>query len=330
MQAGGYLADRFGSRRVVILYAFLISLSVIPIGLVSDAWQLTAALFVFGIGTGGLDVSMNLQAAKLEEKYAKPIMSAFHALFSMGIFAGSLLGSLALSVNFDMRFTFLIAGLTGIFITVSCKPFLLRHVKKEQAGEEKDGRHARMPRKMHARVLLLGTAAFLLMLSEGVANDWSALQIKERLGASEAQAALGYASFAILMTAGRLGADKASAKWGPAAILRYGSLVAALGMLVVINSDWLWVTLVGWGLFGLGLSGSVPQIFTAAGRLSKSNQGVVMSRVVGMGYIGFLAGPAVIGWLTNFMPLNATLILPLAFMAITALGANRVMPPRTG
>jgi len=127
------------------------------------------------------------------------------------------------------------------------------------------------------------------------------------------------------MTIGRFSADKVAHHFSPVAVLRYGSAIAAVGMAFVFSSNVLWLTLAGWGLFGLGLSGSVPQLFTAAGKLSKAKQGVIMSRVVGMGYIGLLAGPAIIGGLSQLIPLTVAMLLPLSFMVIAAVFAKRIL-----
>lgn len=110
----------------------------------------------------------------------------------------------------------------------------------------------------------------------------------------------------------------------PVAVVRYGALVAAMGMLLVVTSGEILLTLTGWGLFGLGLSGSVPQIFSTAGNLGSGASGTNMSRVVGLGYLGFLAGPAVIGAITVVVPLTSAMLVPLACVLVAAVAAGTV------
>lgn len=162
------------------------------------------------------------------------------------------------------------------------------------------------------------------MLSEGVANDWNTLQVKEHLDTSDAAAALAFGAFSVMMTVGRFTADRVSTAFGPAAVVRYGTLIAAAGMGLVMVSPWLPLTILGWSCFGLGLSGCVPQIFTAAGNLEAGSAGANMSRVVGMGYLGFLAGPAAIGWITAFVPLTVAMVIPLSCVLIAARSAEVV------
>lgn len=159
------------------------------------------------------------------------------------------------------------------------------------------------------------------MLCEGVANDWSALDAKNILGASAGTAAFAYGTYAATMTIGRLLADRVSARFGSAAVLRYGAAAGAIGLAVVVVSPGIWTALAGWALFGLGLSGCVPQLFSAAGHTDPEAAGTNVSRVAGLGYVGMLAGPAVIGWLTRLTALNRTFLFPallLVFAAMTA------------
>lgn len=102
--------------------------------------------------------------------------------------------------------------------------------------------------------------------------------------------------FATFMTIGRFLVDRVVAVIGPVRMLRFGGLIAAVGMLIVILSHLYPVTLVGWAIYGLGLAGGCPQVFSAAGDLPSAKPGAAMARVFGIGYAGELGGPAIIGW----------------------------------
>ncbi|MFD1050035.1 hypothetical protein ACFQ1S_33160 [Kibdelosporangium lantanae] len=109
--------------------------------------------------------------------------------------------------------------------------------------------------------------------------------------------------------------------------MRYGSVVAAVGIGLVAFAPWIPLALVGWTIFGLGLSGTVPQLFGAAGHLDLEMAGTNVSRVAGIGYLGMLAGPMVIGPLTDLMPLNLTFLLPVVFCVVASASA-RILRPR--
>ncbi|NKS01232.1 MFS transporter [Rhodococcus hoagii] len=325
MQLAGPLADRYGSRLLVALSGILLSIAVIGPGLASTAWQLGLALLVFGFANGALDVSMNSQAVLTEREYGRPIMSAFHGMFSIGGVVGSLVGAVTIGAGWSPAVTLSASSVLGLAAVALCTARLLppsAHPQPEPHGQRRRGRYS-------PRVLALGAVAFALMLAEGVANDWSTLQVKEHLDVPASVAALAFGAFSLTMTVGRFTADRVSSALGPVAVVRYGTLIAAAGIATVVVSPWLPTTLLGWALFGLGLSGCVPQIFTAAGNLGAGAAGANMSRVVGMGYIGFLAGPATIGWLTHLVPLTVAMVVPLVCVLVAARFAGIVDRPAT-
>ncbi|WP_051026700.1 MFS transporter [Nocardia higoensis] len=375
MRLAGPLADRFGSRALVAGAASIASLAVIGPGLATGPVQLGIALACFGFGNGALDVSMNAQAVQVERAYRRPIMSAFHALFSGGGLLGSLLGAAALRAGLDPPMTLTLACVAGLAFVALCVPRLLTDsdgaaisaAASSPAGSTAPAQHPATPatadvwsppdsvtsvgegalpgphrvppadapgaqrtRAQHGRkVLALAVIAFAVLLTEGVAADWSTLQMRERLDVDDATAALAFAAFSVTMTGGRLIADRVSGAFGPVAVVRYGMLLAALGLTTIMVSTWTPSTLTGWALCGLGLSGSIPQIFTAAGNLGSATAATDMSRVFALGYVGLLAGPALIGGLTEFVPLTVALVVPLVAVVVCALSAGVVAPRRT-
>ncbi|MFD3747669.1 MFS transporter [Nocardia sp. NPDC058633] len=327
MRLAGPAADRFGSRTLVMLAAAAISVTVLGPGLATDPITLAIALACFGIGNGALDVSMNAQAVQVERAYRRPIMAAFHAMFSAGGFAGSLLGAAAQHAGWSPQVTLTCASVCGLLVTAVLVPHLVDHQRAESPShaEHYDKADAAVSTRLGAertrKVFLLGSIAFVLLLAEGVAADWSALQVRERLGTSEAAAALAFGAFSATMTLGRFLADRVSGAFGPVAVVRYGSLLAAAGFALVIGSPWLPLTLLGWALCGLGLAGGVPQIFSTAGNLGGTTAATDMSRVFTIGYLGLLAGPAMIGWLAAVVPLTAALLIPLVLTLGCAVAA---------
>ncbi|WP_055696631.1 MFS transporter [Streptomyces silaceus] len=316
MQIVGPLTDRLGARTVVPVSAALCSGAVVLPGLAANVWALGAALLVLGFGNGCLDVSMNAHAVQVERGYDRPVMSAFHAAFSIGGVLAALLGARTLSWGWSPAATLGAVALLGLAVAALSARALLRSERPKVSGAADPATPS--PRTTPRRIWILAALAFMLMLCEGVANDWSVLQLRDVLDAPAATAALAYGAFATAMTVGRLLADRVSARFGPVAVLRHGASVAAVGLTVAALSPWIPLALIGWTVFGAGLSGCVPQLFSAAGHADQDAAGANVSRVAGLGYLGMLAGPAVIGPLTHFMPLNLTFFLPVAFCVIAA------------
>jgi MFS family permease len=229
-----------------------------------------------------------------------------------------------------------VAGLVG---AVLAAPFLLKSGDTQATSDTAPldpaapggagdvGASPAKSRRTSSHIWVLAGLAFMLMLCEGVANDWSTLHLRDVLDAPAATAALAYGCFATAMTAGRFAADRVAGRFGAVAVLRYGSALAAVGLAAAAGTPVVPVALAGWSLFGLGLSGCIPQLFSAAGHADQAAAGANVSRVAGLGYLGMLAGPAVIGPLTRFMPLNVALFLPVAFCAVASVGGGGPAPP---
>ncbi|WP_034263904.1 MFS transporter [Actinospica robiniae] len=340
MQVAGRLADRWGTRIVVPAAGVLCGATLVLPGLARNPWELAGALLAFGFGNGSLDVSMNAHAVHVEKAYGRPIMSTFHATFSVGGVIAALIGARATSAGLSSATTLGTAGAVGVVIallparsllpgsptitaTATATAAVVPVPEPESAIPEAEvPRDASAKRRAPKRIWILAALAFACMLCEGVANDWSALDAKNVLGAGASTAAFAYGTYAAAMTIGRLLADRVCARIGPAAVLRYGAALGAAGFVIVAIAPGLATALAGWAIFGIGLSGCVPQLFSAAGHSDPASAGTNVSRVAGLGYIGMLAGPAVIGWLTRLTALNYTFLLPALLLVIAAVAAG--------
>ncbi|MEU3509467.1 MFS transporter [Streptomyces longwoodensis] len=348
MQVGGRLSDRLGTRTVVPLAGVLCSATLVLPGLAREPWLLGAALLLFGFGNGTLDVSMNAHAVQVEKAYGRPVMSAFHATFSVGGVLAALAGAAFTRIGWTPAAILGVAAAVGVVVALAAARGLLPAATTAATttattaspadalssapsdapapAERRPDRPERSKRPVPGRIWLLAVLALLVMLCEGAANDWSVLHLKTVLDAPESTAALAYGTYATTMTVGRLLADRISGRFGPVAVLRNGAALAAVGITVAALSPWIWAALAGWALFGLGLSGCIPQLFSAAGHADPAAAGTNVSRVAGLGYVGMLAGPAIIGWLTHVMALNHAFLL-LSLFCVTAVVAAGVLRP---
>ncbi|MEV6271108.1 MFS transporter [Kribbella sp. NPDC051936] len=316
MQVAGPLVDKLGQRRLVPAAGILLGIALAGPGLATNWWTLGLTLILVGFGNGSIDVGMNAQAVVVERGYPRPIMAAFHAMWSIGGAIAAVIGAATLRAGVPTEVTLSLAGLVCIVLSLAASRFLLEATVSDEDADDAAPRE-KPPAKL---VWALGGLAFGLMLSEGVANDWAALHFRDILDTSVSTAAYAYGAFAVAMTVGRFLTDRVAAVVGPAAIVRWGAAMAAAGLTLVIVVPWVPVALVGWAVFGLGLAGGVPQLFTAAGNLDPRSSGALMARVVGLGYVGLLAGPALIGGLAHWMPLNIAFILPVVLCVLTFFG----------
>ena len=334
MQVGGWAVDRIGSRAVTITGVAVLAVAVTLPALTTDAAGLALAVLAIGLGNGALDVAMNSHAVQVERAHGRPLMSSFHACWSIGGAIGAGAGAIARSQDVPLGGYLVGSAVVGAVVAALLLPGLLPPYGTADADADASPVADSAPqpvvrRPATRRIVGLALLAFVLMMAEGVAADWSALHARDHLDAGSA-AALAYAAFAVAMTAGRLVADRVTARVGPVAVVRWGALVAGAGMLVAVTAPVLALTLAGWALFGLGLSGTVPQIFSAAGAMSEAGGGVIMSRIVGAGYLGLLAGPALIGWLAAGTSLGVALLLPAALCLLAVRWAGLLGPEPRG
>ena len=323
----GPLIDRVGSRRATFASGILMGLMLLLPGLASNEWILGVCLFLLGVSIGATDVAMNAHAVEVEKAYNRPIFSAFHAMWSLGGLLGATLGGLALANNFEMQTTLSLAGIGTVVISILIRSWLLpdrpnqklSSTKSHQAKEHKEGNTEN--RKVLGYVLFLGAMAGAAAIAEGTGIDWSALHHATVLGTSNAQASIALVVFSGSMGVTRLFIDKVVASKGRVFVIRYGSLVSAVGTSLVVFSTSSPVALAGWLISGVGIAGVVPQLFAYSAEIGEqSHTGRNLAKVVGITYAGVLAGPAIIGFLTEVVPLNIAIGLGVLLGLFTAMG----------
>ena len=228
MPITGILATRLGSKPIILAGGFGMALFLPLLAFVDHPVSLAAALLMFGASLGSLDVAMNLHAVQVERALSRPLMSGFHALFSIGGFAGSGFMTLMLSSHISPFHGVIIAAVVVALAISAAAPHLLR------VGGEKQGPLFVLP---HGIVLVIALLAFIAFLVEGALLDWSALLLVTTRMLPTARAGIGYMLFSIAMTAGRLTGDRAIAQWGDRKVFLLSGLTAVLGFALVARFE---------------------------------------------------------------------------------------------
>ena len=193
------------------------------------------------------------------------------------------------------------------------------------AGAATVSRDAR--RRVRRLVLALGILGICGLVGEGSAGDWSAVYLKDNLGTSAGLASLGFAAFSVTMTLGRGLGDRLIGRFGVVPVIRACGLLATTGLALALATPVPAVAIVGFTVFGAGLSIVVPQVFAAGGRADPLHPGSGLAKVVGFGYTGMAAGPAIIGLIADKIGLHLALLIPLALAAWIAVAAPALRPP---
>ena len=329
------IAHRAGSRRLTLVAGLLVILGLLALGLASSRAALMAALFAFGLSSGLLDVGMNSQAVLVERAAGRPLMTSFHACFSIGGLAGALLGG-----AFAWAGAGLLVNFTAASIPLACGAALAgRWLLPDQDGNGADPASGPPPADRAAPapaarsflvppLLLMALLATCALLGEGAADGWSAVYLRDDLGAPAGLAALAYAGFCVAMAAGRLTGDRLAARFGPVTVLRCSGLTAAVGLTCALVAGHAAGAIAGFAIFGAGLSCTFPLLLSAAGRADPARPARGIATVAGLGYVGMLAGPVLIGGLAGAFGLTTALAIPILLALAICAGAGLARPRR--
>ena len=313
MPLAGAAVARLGCRRVLVLGALAACLALPLLATATAVWVLLLALVVFGAGIGAVDVAVNIQAIGVERASARPLMSGFHGLFSLGGIAGAA-GMAALLAAGAAP---LGASLAVVALALAALALAAPHLLPR--AERSGGPAFALPRGI---VLTIGLLCCISFLAEGAVLDWGAVFLTAVRGMDPATAGLGYAAFSVTMTIGRLGGDRIVARLGGPAVVLAGGMLAAAGFaLAVLVPAWE-ATLAGYALVGAGCSNIVPVLFTAVGRQRAMPESLAVPAVTTLGYAGVLAGPAAIGLIAQFAGLSAAFLLVAALLLAVAASAR--------
>jgi len=316
MPITGTLVARFGCRRVMCLSTVLV-LAMMPLLATADSHLvMAAALMCFGAGLGMLDVAMNYQAVQVEKAAGKPMMSGFHGFFSLG----GILGAGAVSLLLSLSFTPLSAVMAIMAVMLLLLLWRLPGLMNQRLHQP-DQPWLVIPRGW---VAFLGALCFILFLAEGAVLDWGALLLLQNPAMSPTHAGLGYALFSTAMTLGRFGGDKIIHRFGRYPVMLTGALTAAAGMSLAVWLPWPEMALLAFLLVGFGLSNTVPMLFNAAGNQQDMPANLAISAMTTLGYAGILSGPALIGFISQWISLSGAFLLIALLLLAVAASARKV------
>ncbi|HYG19129.1 MAG TPA: MFS transporter [Ohtaekwangia sp.] len=316
MPFAGWLIIKNGSRKVTLLTALFYCAIVPLIPIMPGLASLIVLYVLMGVVTGMFDVAMNAQAVVVERNYQRPIMTSFHALFSIGMALGAWCGALFAELKFDLLYHFSIVVIAALLGVMWVSRNLVQD--KPQPAEKHEGPLFRLPNQA---LMSIGIITFCCMLGEGAMSDWSVNYMENYAHASKALAPIGLSAFATAMTLGRIFGDRLRGRWGDRKMIITGGILATIGLtfpLFVANP---WTTITGFFIVGLGLSTIVPIGYSIAGNSKDLPPGVGLAMVTTVGYSGFLFGPPIIGFVADWKNLAVSLgLVAILFAVMTLLG----------
>lgn len=328
----GWLVKRYGTHNIIRSGMTLMVIGMLVMGLalyLSSPELFAFGLAVLGMGLGSSEVAMNVEGAIVEGLMKKTVLPMMHGFYSLGTLAGAGIGMTLTAINFAaFCHLLLIALLVIVPIAIAIRAIPHGVGKNNPAGDAGSAIHPRTPFYKDIQLLLIGTIVLAMAFAEGSANDWLPLLMVDGHGFSPTSGSLIYVGFTLGMTIGRFTGGWFIDRYSRVTVVRACALMGILGIGLIIFVDSPIVAGISVILWGLGTSLGFPLTISAAGDTGP-DAATRVSVVAASGYVAFLVGPPLLGFLGEHYGLRAAMLVVLALMVVAALVARAVAKPES-
>ena len=311
----GWMITKIGSKRLLLGAILVYGTALVTLGLAQNTFQLIICLACYGFASNAVNISMNTQAVTTERLYNKPILASFHGLWSLAGFTGAGIGTFMIGNGINPFHHFVIILGTIILGVIIISKYLY-----DDYGGSGPEVSTSIPLRARLSLILplltLGSIAFCSMICEGAMFDWSVIYFKKVIGAPMALQGAGFTAFMFTMAGGRFVADWFANRFGLKRILQVSGFLTATGLLIAVIFPYFYTAISGFLLVGIGVSSVVPMVYSAAGKSETMSAGVALAAVSTIGFIGFLIGPPIIGFIAGLATLRGSFLF-IAIMGIS-------------
>ncbi|MFE7613279.1 MFS transporter [Streptomyces celluloflavus] len=321
-----HLVKRVRPSRVLRGVQPVVCLALLAVGSAGGLAQVAVALAAFGLLVGALDASMNMLGVSLQRAYGRSIMLGFHAAYSLGGIVGASLAWVGAhwQLSLEVLYGPVVAVLVPLALVVG-RWFVDRDPGGAQGGPAAG--EAKTPPVVMKLLLPLCLVMAFAYIGDSTVSNWSAKYLQDVLGSSEQLATVPYNVYMVTTLLGRSVGDLGVRRFGAVAVVRTGTVVAAVGFAVVAVAPGAWAGMAGFTLLGLGLCVIVPQTFAAAGRQAGEKLGpeasdMAIARLNIFNYVGFLVGSPLVGALGDAWSYRGAMLVPMALVLVTLVYAR--------
>lgn len=323
-----WLVKRFGTRQVirVTMSCALVGMAILSLAL----WLTSPLLFAFGLlifggSFGSAEVAINVEGAAVEREMNKTVLPMMHGFYSFGTLVGAGIGMALTAVGLTANIHILLAALIGIApIIIAIKA--IPEGTGKNSGENAVNHEKGVPFYRDGQLMLIGVIVLAMAFAEGSANDWLPLLMVDGHGFSPTSGSLIYAGFTLGMTVGRFCGGWFIDRYSRVTVVRASAVMGALGIALIIFVDVDWIAGISVILWGLGASLGFPLTISAASDTGPDAPTRV-SIVATTGYLAFLVGPPLLGFLGEHYGLRSAMLAVLALVIVAALVARAVAKP---
>ncbi|MFB6990412.1 MULTISPECIES: MFS transporter [unclassified Streptomyces] len=298
----------------------VVLLALLGVGAGNTLWEAALALGVFGLAVGSLDASMNMMGVSLQRAYKRSIMLGFHAAYSLGGIAGASMAWAGAHWDLSLLVSYLPAVVVLLPVAFIGSRWYAEGVSAESGTAETQGKGAASV--SFTLLMPLCLVMSFAYIGDSTVSNWSAKYLQDVLGSSEQLSTVPYNVYMVTTLLGRAVGDFGVRRFGAVAVVRSGSVLAAVGFAVVAVAGGAWVGMLGFTLLGLGLCVIVPQTFAAAGRMFPGASDTAIARLNVFNYVGFLVGSPLVGALGDAWSYRGAMLVPMVLVLATLVYAK--------
>ena len=317
MLCANYILSKVSSKNILIYVSFFNWILWLPVPFVKDLQTFMILAFLFGSCFGFFEICINLQATKIELREKKSMMSGFHAFWSLGVLAGSILTSLFLQWEISILANILIY----LIIMLPINIYFCFRLTEDKKTFDKNKKNIFFIWPI--LIFLLAIVAMANVLTEGSVDSWGALYMKDFVKVSGFQVGIATISFNIFMVLGRIYGDMFRDRLGVYILLLMLMFLTIISLGILINFNTILSSVLGFALLGLGASSIVPMIYSLVSNIEGLDSSVGITIISISVYGTFLGAPASLGLLANSYGIN-NIFTPILIIFILLLIPIRI------
>jgi MFS family permease len=307
LPVAGWVVHRLGSKRASVASLLLYTVLLFLISKAHSVLSISIVLFLFGVIGNFANIAMNTQGLSVQHKLKKPILSGLHAMWSLGAFLAAAITGWTMSVGYSMEMHFGMIALAAAGVTLFFSFSLIQDV----AGEHRQKVFA-LPNR---GLLLMGIICFCVAMSEGALADWSSLYYRQVVHELNKVSTVGYTAFALCMALGRFFGDRLLQALGYSSVLKLNGILVLIGMGLALAINTPEAVIIGFALVGFGVSSVIPIVYMRSAKSKSMAPSAAIAAVSSIGFMGFLFGPPIIGFIAQETGLRLALSI-VAFLGM--------------
>lgn len=313
MPLAGVIAQRFGCRKTILGACTVMAVAIVLLSCMNSVWQYAVVLSLFGAAMGIGDVTMNMNAVMVEKGYGRRLMSSMHAFWSIGSFVGVGCFTVLATIGIPV----IVVAILHCALAFGCAVYFCRGwLEYKSSG---GGRALAVPRGI---VVVIGIMAGMIFLAEGAIMDWSGVLLMEVKNIDVSLAGSGYAIFSVTMFVMRLLGDRTVQMIGEKKAVIGGSILTAVGFVLLVGTDSLYWNALAFVLVGIGCSNIVPVFYSLLKYQQDMPIGAAVTALTSLGYTGVIMGPAFLGFIAHGIHITAVFDLLVMLMLAEAVVAG--------